>query len=595
MKEDKSARSIMRLFHITAMFFCAALLVSIGLAIGFSCHDRYSRIRSSMDKITTYTRQEYSSIADNFWQAFVPLVEASGEESAALSSYFQNSDAPKPFEQVALREILQKMCLRDNRISWILLYSPTQENSIIQYSGDIVLQTVPEDFPYLDRVRAKQKQMEIYGSDIIQNVPCFAIAGGIPSSYGEGTVLIGYRTSSFRGGQNLIPSFTETMQYYILSGDQVIYNSDETGSSGLYFPSSEGSGVRETGSGRWYVLVEGVNPSSYIVCAIDRGEMLREMHTYTPFLAMLSAAFFAFAFFLARSIQKQMDREVSIIRHGLNEISASNLGYRIPAEMTHENLNEIAQDINQMSSRLDESIRRAYYFELKQKDAQMAEMQATFNPHFLYNTLEMLRNRCYQNGDEDTASLIASMAAIFRSVIGAKTFVPFREELALSRRYVSLMVQRYGDIVKFRYDIDSSVLSSGIIRNVFQILIENYFVHGFDAARTDNEIDFVSKSLNEHDILVQVTDNGSGMTEEQLDELNRSIAEPPRHNRKNFGLRNLNQRLKLFYGPDYGLTVSRNAKGGVTVSIRIRRMTVEEYEKEARARAELLKPRDTRL
>jgi sensor histidine kinase YesM len=139
------------------------------------------------------------------------------------------------------------------------------------------------------------------------------------------------------------------------------------------------------------------------------------------------------------------------------------------------------------------------------------------------------------------------------------------------------------------------VLSSGIIRNVFQILIENYFVHGFDAARTDNEIDFVSKSLNEHDILVQVTDNGSGMTEEQLDELNRSIAEPPRHNRKNFGLRNLNQRLKLFYGPDYGLTVSRNAKGGVTVSIRIRRMTVEEYEKEARARAELLKPRDTRL
>ena len=208
----------------------------------------------------------------------------------------------------------------------------------------------------------------------------------------------------------------------------------------------------------------------------------------------------------------------------------------------------------------------------------MAELQATFNPHFLYNTLEMLRNKCYSNGDSQTAGLIANLASIFRSFIGAKTFVTFREELAFSKKYLSLLIARYGDLVSFRYDFDSALLNYGIIRNVFQLLIENYFVHGFDANRPDNEIEFMGTFLDEDNIQLLVKDNGYGMTEEEVVVLNQKIEEPIRHSRENFGLKNLNQRLKLFYGPSYGLHIEKNESGGITVFIKIRKMTVEEYE-----------------
>lgn len=66
----------------------------------------------------------------------------------------------------------------------------------------------------------------------------------------------------------------------------------------------------------------------------------------------------------------------------------------------------------------------------------MAELQATFNPHFLYNTLEMLRNKYYSNGDTETSELIANLASIFRSFVGDKTFVTFREELAFSKKLI---------------------------------------------------------------------------------------------------------------------------------------------------------------
>ena len=107
---------------------------------------------------------------------------------------------------------------------------------------------------------------------------------------------------------------------------------------------------------------------------------------------------------------------------------------------------------------------------------------------------------------------------------------------------------------------------------------ENYFVHGFDANRPDNEIEFMGTFLDEDNIPLLVKDNGYGMTEEEVVVLNQKIEEPIRHSRENFGLKNLNQRLKLFYGPSYGLHIEKNESGGSTVFIKIRKMTVEEYE-----------------
>ncbi|MCD8130800.1 MAG: histidine kinase [Lachnospiraceae bacterium] len=191
----------------------------------------------------------------------------------------------------------------------------------------------------------------------------------------------------------------------------------------------------------------------------------------------------------------------------------------------------------------------------------------------------MLKNKSYLNGDTETSDLISQLAALFRGLINTKVFISVKEELAFANRYLTLMSARYGDCVESDYDIPSELLNYGIIRNVFQLLIENYFVHGFSAdAEKTRRILLSGKSTDATHMIFCVTDNGTGLSAEDMQILNEKIQEPIRHGEKHYGLKNLNQRLKLFYGPDCGVKVLPGMDGGLCVQITMRKMTVEEYE-----------------
>lgn len=111
-----------------------------------------------------------------------------------------------------------------------------------------------------------------------------------------------------------------------------------------------------------------------------------------------------------------------------------NLDYQLPTKINQSGFPEIAESINHMALRLKKNINRAYYYEIKQREAELSELQSKFNPHFLYNSLEMLRVRCHQNNVDTTANLISQLASIFRGFISYKTFISMTEELAFSKR-----------------------------------------------------------------------------------------------------------------------------------------------------------------
>ncbi|MBO5069399.1 MAG: hypothetical protein J6C37_03440, partial [Roseburia sp.] len=129
-------------------------------------------------------------------------------------------------------------------------------------------------------------------------------------------------------------------------------------------------------------------------------------------------------------------------------------------------------------------------------------------------------------------------------------------------------------------------LNYGIIRNLFQPLIENYFVHGFDTSNEQNYILFKGKSLDDKTMLLTVEDNGSGMTTDEMEELNARLHEPIQIDTESYGLKNLHQRLQLFYGGDCGLTVYPNPNGGKGLSIQMTalKLTCTEYEENKKTR-----------
>ena len=109
----------------------------------------------------------------------------------------------------------------------------------------------------------------------------------------------------------------------------------------------------------------------------------------------------------------------------------------------------------------------------------------------------------------------------------------------------------------------------GIIRNVFQPIIENYFVHGIDTSRQDNTLCFKGRMADEKTMCISVEDNGQGMPQEELEKLNAKLQEPIASEKESYGLKNLSQRIRLFYGDGYGLQLHNNLSGGLTLEMRV--------------------------
>lgn len=561
---------------LTAVYLSLLLLISV-VACFVSYHQRKQNLLDHLDSVYAQMAKEYSDTIDNFWQIYMPIVDNRSSVYSSLVNYFSSHPAePLTFtERFELRDALQQVLLMDNRVQWVALYNPARQENYIAFNvSQFPVVYTAEAFPYADNVAASGDGMEIFPTKPVFNgnttIATYALCGNTPSAMGEGKIIAGYSNSALEqiyqsaGLHFVSPVYLLTVYDPVAECDEVLYQSAP-------YPSDT----------RAFFVRSGTCGASDCVLSycISRSDLFLYSHYYTPFIFLLVLAFSLLSVFIYSLVQRHITREVNIIRKGLSEIGQNHLSYRIPVNFKQYGFPEISQAINQMAFDLNENIERAYYYKLKQKESELAELQSKFNPHFLYNSLEMLRSRCCQNGDFETAGLITDLSGIFRGFIGAKTFIPVPEELSFTRRYLSLFGARYQDQVQIEYNIDNECMKYGIVRNVFQPLIENYFVHGFESSSGEsNFIRLSGRAFDDASLLFIVEDNGTGMTEDDLEMLNGTLNEPVHLSSESYGLKNLQQRLKLFYGAEYGMTIMHNSPKGLHIEIRVRKLTCEEYE-----------------
>ena len=572
-----------RVAQIMIVFYLVIILGISALATRFAYEQRDGELLAQLDLTLVRAANAYTDMTDNFWALYMPVFEDAHTKQVLLQDYFTGNTSQDitPLEKYDLRALLAQMAARDNLVQWIALVADTRGTNYIYYVNQNTLQPLPEDFPYRDNVKSKSAFMEIYGTRRItgldQEYDSMAIAGGLPEGMQGGAVVVGYNTGTLRQICNSETDFA-SLQFDVMADGVSIFTTGETTLTPPAELAGGGSGVytaAETGEKRYY-CVSGITPRGAMVCySVAYRELFLRSHRNTPVILLIVLALVVFSLLLYGLILRMLAKEVEIIQTGLAKIGQNQLDTRITGDFKQENFREIADSINTMTANLKENVDRAHEYERKQQEAEMQELQAKFNPHFLYNSLEMFRARCYQNGDEDTAELIAQTASIFRGFIGSRTFIPITEELAFSKRYLALFRARYGDSVRIRYDIETAVLEYGIIRNVFQPIIENYFVHGIDTTREDNYILFKGRIRDENTILITVEDNGAGMKPDELQKLNETLHAPIATEKESYGLKNLHQRLALYYGEGYGLTLRGNASGGLTIEMVIKRIKTE--------------------
>lgn len=207
------------------------------------------------------------------------------------------------------------------------------------------------------------------------------------------------------------------------------------------------------------------------------------------------------------------------------------------------------------------------------KNTQLAAMQLQFNQHFLFNTLNLISMsaRTEAGGKKNTtSSAISLLADLLRISLNTEQYiVNVYAELMYAQKYIEIEQMKLKNMFTVNYDIDEDLYECKIVKLIFQPLIENAFRHGLQPLPREKEkILTISGRTRDNDIVFHITDNGVGIQKEKLSILNRKLHSNLMPESNHIGLSNVNARLKLIFGEEYGLSINSD-ENGTDVEIRI--------------------------
>jgi two-component system sensor histidine kinase YesM len=202
-------------------------------------------------------------------------------------------------------------------------------------------------------------------------------------------------------------------------------------------------------------------------------------------------------------------------------------------------------------------------------------LQAQINPHFLYNTLDAIIWMAEAKRTDQVVDLVAALSRFFRITLSkGKDWITVRDEIAHIESYLAIQKMRYRDILDYRIDMPDDMRSGEMLKLTLQPLVENALYHGIKNKRAGGVIVVRGRWLDGDLLQIAVEDDGIGMPPERLAQIQALLrAEPGAEldGEDGYGITNVNQRIKLYYGPDYGLAIESEYRHGTRVSLIIPR------------------------
>lgn len=212
--------------------------------------------------------------------------------------------------------------------------------------------------------------------------------------------------------------------------------------------------------------------------------------------------------------------------------------------------------------------------EITLRKTELKALQAQINPHFLYNTLDAIAWLCEDGRNEDAEEMVNALARLFRiSISKGHELIPIEKEIQHAQSYLKIENFRYKDQFTYTFDVDESCLGYLCNKITLQPIIENAIYHGLNRMVDEGEIR-IGIYQDEAGIVFTVEDNGIGMTEEQCKE----ILHKESGSRAGIGIKNVNDRIKIYFGKEYGITINSELDEGTCVSIRMPKVTEGEYD-----------------
>jgi two-component system sensor histidine kinase YesM len=229
-----------------------------------------------------------------------------------------------------------------------------------------------------------------------------------------------------------------------------------------------------------------------------------------------------------------------------------------------ENLNN---SFNKMVKRLDMLLEERYQFGMEIKSLEIKMLQSQINPHFLYNSLNIINNLGLKNNIPEVSMTVDALAKFYSlSLSKGKDTISIASEIEIVRAYMTIQNMRFGDCAEFIVNVPQNLMEYKTPKLILQPIVENALWHGILESESRKGTIKLDVKLDDGDILFIVEDDGKGMTQEKLQE---SLQEDLSDVQHGYGTKNINDRLTIMYGDKYGLSYKSDLGKGTIAYIRI--------------------------
>lgn len=309
-------------------------------------------------------------------------------------------------------------------------------------------------------------------------------------------------------------------------------------------------------SNGWRLLL--AIPTEYYVADVI------EMQQNTMYILLISSIIIVLVII---AISRQVTRPIKQLSKAMEEVGQGNLEVNCVVESRDE-VGVLSQSFNQMVKDMNHLIQSEYEQTMMKQDAEMRSLQMQINPHFLYNTLDTINWMARIHELDDIGDITSSLGELMRYSLSKRAFVTIGDEIDNLKHYVEIQDVRYGDKMSVQFHVEEEISHCFIPKLLIQPILENAIVHGVEDKLEESIIEIHIYHEGE-ELFVIVEDDGVGMDQHAIEMILSDDAES-KQGHTSIGVKNVNRRIQMVFGKDYGMQVQSVLGAGTKITLRMK-------------------------
>lgn len=349
---------------------------------------------------------------------------------------------------------------------------------------------------------------------------------------------------------------------------QQLYNELQTENISLIMESDSDTILSGKGSNeKLYSISRSTKTGWTAVDSVRVEELLRKSNEAQSLYILVAAGLMAVALIFSRFLAKSITQPIQKLCASMERVQEGDFSVSDVEVDSDNEVGRLSASFNVMTHRIQELMEQNVRDQEEKRKSELKALQSQINPHFLYNTLDSIIWMAEGKKNEEVVLMTASLARLLRqSISNEDEVVSIGQEVEYARGYLTIQKMRYKDKMEFQIDVDPSILKIPLIKLVLQPVIENAIYHGLKYKESKGLL-LVKGFLKGQNAVLQVIDDGVGMDPETLEHIYETHKVNYRSN--GVGVYNVQKRLQLYYGNEYGITYESEKGKGTTATITI--------------------------